>query len=50
MTSNSTHVFPDGTRPFTKRELARIQTFSDAHIFGDTGVDKQSRFPFDLAD
>jgi len=41
-TSNSTLIFPDGTRPFTKRELARCQTFSDAHIFGESNVERHS--------
>ena len=38
-------VHPCGTRYFTLRELARIQTFSDSHVFGKTHVKKQSRFP-----
>lgn len=43
MTSNASHVFPDGRRLFTKRELARIQTFSDAHILGNTKIERSSR-------
>jgi site-specific DNA-cytosine methylase len=45
---NSHFIFPDGTRPFTKREIARFQTFSDAHIFGMTRLDKQSINTFEL--
>jgi C-5 cytosine-specific DNA methylase len=33
----------DETRPLTKRELARIQSFPDSHIFGDIHVAKQSK-------
>jgi site-specific DNA-cytosine methylase len=42
MAANAEHVFPDGTRRFTLRELARIQTFSDAHLFGETRIQRQS--------
>lgn len=42
MASGTEHVFPDGSRRFTLRELARIQTFSDAHLFGPTYIQKQS--------
>jgi len=41
--SNTQFIYPDGTRPFSKREIARFQTFSDAHVFGPTRLDRQSR-------
>lgn len=47
---NTSHIFPDGSRPFTKRELARCQTFSDAHVFGNTRIERQSRLMVDLTD
>jgi site-specific DNA-cytosine methylase len=39
---NTGNVYPDGTRPFTKRELARCQTFDDTHIFGNVCIERQS--------
>jgi site-specific DNA-cytosine methylase len=42
MTSNASHVFPDGRRLFTKRELARIQTFPDTHILGNAKIERSS--------
>lgn len=40
--SNENCIYPCGTRPFTYREFARIQTFSDSHIFGNTLIKRQS--------
>ena len=40
--SNENNIHPCGTRPFTNREFARIQTFSDSHVFGNTNIKKQS--------
>ena len=40
--SNSERIYPDGTRFFTMRELARCQSFSDDHVFGETCVERQS--------
>jgi len=34
----------DESRPLTKRELARIQSFPDSHVFGDSQVSRQSRY------
>jgi site-specific DNA-cytosine methylase len=52
MASNVTNIYPDGTRPFTKREIARCQTFSDAHclgnIFGDGECKLQRQSPSPL--
>jgi site-specific DNA-cytosine methylase len=39
---NSDKVFPDGSRCFTRRELARCQTLSDSHILGKIGVERAS--------
>jgi DNA (cytosine-5)-methyltransferase 1 len=41
LASSATGVFPDGTRAFTKREYARLQTFSDSHVFGSLFGDTQ---------
>jgi site-specific DNA-cytosine methylase len=40
--SNSDRIYPDGSRFFTMRELARCQTFADSHIFGEVRVERQS--------
>src|SRR5438552_2938628 len=40
---NCLEIYFDGSRPFTKRELARIQSFSDSHIFRNTYTRRQSR-------
>jgi len=42
ITRTNEHIFPDGTRKFSLRELARFQSFPDSHIFGRNVV-KQSR-------
>ena len=44
---NENNIHPCGTRPFTNREFARIQTFSDSHVFGNTNIKKQSTFLLD---
>jgi site-specific DNA-cytosine methylase len=38
-------IHPCGTRPFTYREFARIQTFSDSHIFGNSLIKRHSMIP-----
>ena len=36
-------IHPSGTRPFTDREISRIQTFSDSHITGNTLIKRHSK-------
>lgn len=42
MASTNAYIHPEGNRPFTHRESARIQTFGDAHVLGDVNVQRQS--------
>lgn len=42
MASYNNFFHRDEFRPFTLRELARVQSFGDAHVLGGVKVQKQS--------
>jgi len=42
MASSNPYLHAEERRSFTHRELARVQTFGDAHVLGDVYVQRQS--------